>query len=337
MLKKFFHRMALKSPFWSSFYYSFINKSFQREYYSVIKGKETFESSNDKGLSYSSTLNRNIHRLEKGLIVPVRKDIFAGEYIYKTVKAFKYEVANNNDYLQLKWAFDVLEEYFKVVKQDEKIKKAYNLFKTINYTLPAELDKKFLPFKYSELEKSNISYDEFIKLCSQRRSIRWYKEDEVPASLARKAIEAALLSPSACNRQPLRFIFINNKKQLEIMKNLPMGTRVFADNIPAMMFLIGDLSAYSDERDRHLIYIDGGLMAMSFMQALETLGLSSCPINWPDMDDREEKLSKLLSLKPYERCVMCFTMGYPYPDSPVLYSQRKSIDKVFGENNVYTD
>jgi hypothetical protein len=49
-----------------------------------------------------------------------------------------------------------------------------------------------------------------------------------------------------------------------------MGTAGFSNNIPALIAVVGDLSAYPAERDRHVIYIDGGLATMQLMLAFET-------------------------------------------------------------------
>ena len=107
-----------------------------------------------------------------------------------------------------------------------------------------------------------------------------------------------------------------------------MGTMGFYENFPMIVVLVGRLDAYIEERDRHLIYIDGSLAAMSFMYALETLGLSSCPINWPDIPQREKKLAKALNLQPYERAVMFISLGYPDPEGLVPNSKKRSLDHI---------
>jgi len=60
------------------------------------------------------------------------------------------------------------------------------------------------------------------------------------------------------------------------------------------------------------------------MLALETLQLASCPINWPDIDHQERKLTEMLNLKSFERCVMFLGIGYPDPNGLIPYSQKKS-------------
>ena len=107
---------------------------------------------------------------------------------------------------------------------------------------------------------------------------------------------------------------------------LPAGTKGWGPNAPVVVVLVGQLRAYFDPRDRHLIYIDGSLAAMGFMLALETLGLSSVPINWPDVASREKKLAKLLDLEPDQRAIMFMAVGYPDPDGMVAYSHKQHLD-----------
>ena len=108
------------------------------------------------------------------------------------------------------------------------------------------------------------------------------------------------LSPSACNRQPFEFRIFDKPELVEQVSSMPMGTQGFNHNFHNYYCcVVGKLRAYFNERDRHVIYIDASLAAMSFMYALETLELSSCPINWPDIEMREQKMTSLyLILEP---------------------------------------
>lgn len=71
---------------------------------------------------------------------------------------------------------------------------------------------------------------------------------------------------------------------------------------------------------------------MSLMLALETLGLSSCPINWPDIEMREKKMDKFLKLEPYQRPIMCMGIGYPDPEGMIAYSEKKQLDHIRSYN-----
>ena len=107
-----------------------------------------------------------------------------------------------------------------------------------------------------------------------------------------------------------------------------MGTKGIHQNFQCIVVVLGDLSAYANERDRHLVYIDASLAAMQFMLALETLGLSTCPINWPDIEKRERALDALLELPDFIRPVMMIAIGYADGVAKVPYSQKKSVHQL---------
>src|SRR5690606_12856891 len=181
----------------------------------------------------------------------------------------------------------------------------------------------YKPYNFEQIKRSNITFDELKELYTQRRSVRWYENRHVPYHLVEKAANIASLAPSACNRQPYRFVFCNMKeKEVEIAK-CAGGAAGFADNLPAIIAVVGYLSAYPFDKDRHVIYIDGALAAMQLMLAFETLGISTCSINWPDRELSEKRIRRIIDLKDYERIVMLLSVGYADQKGGVPYSQKK--------------
>ena len=65
---------------------------------------------------------------------------------------------------------------------------------------------------------------------------------------------------------------------------------------------------------------------MAFQFALEVQGVSSCCINWPDVNVKEKEMAKALSLLPDERVVMCMSIGFPDPEGEVPFSQKRCLD-----------
>ena len=57
------------------------------------------------------------------------------------------------------------------------------------------------------IETENIVYKKIIS----RRSLRKFKQKEIPVDILKKCVNAARLAPSAANLQPLEFILINEK------------------------------------------------------------------------------------------------------------------------------
>lgn len=310
------------SQFLASIYYMLFSRQFDREHKAVVAGKVAYQQSLKDIGETSVLLRRNIHGLEKGLIMQPRRDVFAENVIGETVKIYKRAItlgSINSD--EKRWVTDVLTEYFKVVKDTKTIAKAREVFNQI--VEPIDEDKKLIPYPFNTLPDTDVEYDELHKLFIKRRSVRWYQDKNVPMELIEKAVNLATLAPSACNRQPYSFYVSQTREKAVEIAKCAGGTGGWADNIPCTIVIIGDLSAYPAERDRHLIYIDGSLAAMQLMLAFETLGLSTCSINWPDVEAAEMKMQSFLNLKDYERPVMLLSVGFAQATGGIPYSQKK--------------
>ena len=317
--------LCSKSRISSSLYYLLVDRGFYREHQSVLKGKLKYYKSLKETDSNTALLRRNIHRIEKGLIMKPRRDIFGKAFISDTVTEYINKFPKNkelND--EWLWFYSVLDEYFNVVGTDETIDRAkckYIEFKSNNKS--NDNIPKTVPYPQKELGCGCISYEQVKGFIKQRRSVRWYKPQAIDIELIHKAVDLASQAPSACNRQPYKFYVVNGQKSASLIADCAMGTAGFAQNLQCVIAVVGDLSYYPEERDRHVIYIDSSLATMQLMLGLESLGLSSCAINWPDIENREQRLEKLLGLKAYERTVMLLAVGYADPEGGIPYSQKK--------------
>lgn len=327
-------RYFVFSPFFSSLYYLFFSTKFRREQHAVLKGKVAHLQQARLHGKNLYTLIRNTHRIEKGLLMRPRRKVFALDYIKETVETFVnlWRPEEIKSDFQQKWFYDVLSEYFRTSASHPLVNDLNDVFydyveKKKDNLNPTEIQRS-IPYERILEQKPDISYDEFYKLTRYRRSVRWFLDKKVPHELVDKAILAANQSPSACNRQPFEYRIIDDPDLLKVVANLPGGVKGYEKGIPMMVVCIGNLDAYFDERDRHVIYIDASLANMSFMFALETLGLSSCAINWPDVEHLELGMGNALSLKKYQRPIMCIAIGYPDPSGKVAFSEKRSIDYI---------
>jgi nitroreductase len=321
-LRPFFNKKSKENAgIYRSLNYTFFDDTFNREINAVVEGLKAYH---EKGNENEVILIRNIHRIEKGLIMPNLKKEFALNYIEETTQVFNKVFENGNDKNLISYAASVLDKYFNVVSLDRpELKKLSQDFFKLKFK-----PVKKIPYRRKENQKNTVSYEDLKQLYLQRRSVRFFKDEPVDRNLIEKAVEGAALSPSACNRQPFKLIISDKNPLKDKLGSLPMGANTYYENVPMFIAIIGDLSNYFSERDRNLIYIDGSLFAMSFMLALETLGLSSCPINWPDIEKRERKLQETLGLKPYERCIMFLGVGYADPDKMIPFSNKKTSNQL---------
>jgi nitroreductase len=312
----------------ASLYYALLNPRFGREQRAVLAGRLAYERGFGAPAASSPLLRRNVHRLEKGLIMRPRLAVFAADYIGETVQAFvTAEQTGALDADELKWARDVLDEYFAVVADSPPIARARASF--TQREVPAApaaagpADARSVPRPREQGAASNVTFDQFLALCRQRRSVRWFRPAPVARELVLKAVQAAAQAPSACNRQPFLFRYFERAADARRIAAVAMGTTGYADNIPALIVVIGDLSCFPHERDRHVPYIDAALATMQLMLALETLGLASCPINWPDVEALERRMQRELGLPPHLRPLMLLALGYPDPKGGVPHSAKK--------------
>jgi nitroreductase len=328
---------ALAGPL-ADLWYALFDRAFSREHRAVLAGIETYHAIERAGGANRYMLRRNTHRLEKGLIMRPRRPNFALDYVGDTLDMYGRCVAdhhvNPGDAGELRWAHDVLAEYFAVSAPHpvvDALRERFVAMPTVDD--PAAGPTPATPYLRDLSAPAPVGYHDFLALARRRRSVRWFRQEPVPRALIDQAITAAAESPSACNRQPFVFRVFDDPERVKRVAELPMGTRGFSGNIPAVVVVVGQLRAYFSPRDRHLIYIDGSLAAMSFMLALETLGLSSCPINWPDIAAREKRMARELGLEPDQRAVMLIAVGYPDEQGAVAYSQKRSLDTLRSYNS----
>jgi len=320
----------VRSSFLSSIYYTFFSKAFYQEHRAVMKGVKKYNDDRRIANSKSSALLRkNIHSFEKGLIMKPRRDVFGTRYIKETVNIYKNKIdlleKDAELTLELQWAHDVLSKYFEVVGSQPIVDEARKVFEKLG---SLHEHKNIIPY-LRDLNKSlSVSYDQLYELSLRRRSVRWYSKEKVEREIIDNAIRVANLAPSACNRQPFRYVIVEDKSIINKISQMPFGVKGFYKNIPRIAVLIGQLDSFFDERDRHLIYIDSSLSAMSFLFALESQGISSCVINWPDINQIEEKIKKIIDIKSYERVIMLISFGYPDPNGQVPFSQKKPLDQI---------
>lgn len=316
------------SRFLTHFYFLFGFLTFNREQSAVIRGRRNYYRNKNRTRLTHVELRRNIHRLEKGIIMMPRRDVFARDYITETVEFYVRAVRQRQaspdsiESSEISWAHSVLAEYFRIcVPGDRSIDAARRIFIAQDFV---PVTAALIP--HSKHQLSGISYDEMSALSVQRRSVRWFEQRPVPRELVDKALLIARQAPTACNRLPYEFRVFDEPEMVRLVAGLPFGTSGYAHNIPTIIVVVGKLESYFSPRDRHAIYVDSSLAAMSLIFGLETLGLSSSIINWPDFEPLEAQMQKLLGLDISDRVVMLIAVGFAHGDGLVPYSQKKELD-----------
>ena len=147
-------------------------------------------------------------------------------------------------------------------------------------------------------KRNNASLD-YATLFAGRTSVREYEETAVDREKLHNAVAIAMKTPSVCNRQAYRILFIHNPKFIERALTSQGGWRGYS--MPPVLALISvDVRSFVSVEERNEPYIDGGLFAMSFLTALEHESLAACPLNTMMRANQEQEIRKLLGVPDYE-------------------------------------
>ena len=196
-----------RHPWLASLYYVVVSRKFGREHKAVLSGRNRYYASLRDPADTSFLLRRNTHRLEKGLIMRPRRDVFALDYIEETVN--QYAVCKELSAVtetELQWVHDVLSDYFACVGSSPAIDKARALFQQCQSE--AEAYQSWVPYESDARAPLSTDYEAFFELCRRRRSVRWYDDRAVPRDLLEQAVEAAAQAPSVSNASLFDFRFL---------------------------------------------------------------------------------------------------------------------------------
>jgi nitroreductase len=172
--------------------------------------------------------------------------------------------------------------------------------------------------------------EKFLDLVRRRTSCRKYLEAPVPDKLIDQCIDAARLAPSACNKQPWRFITVKSPKlRNEISSKclLPGVPMPWLKKAPVIVVMCTEKSLFTHSiapmvSGVHYQYIDLGIAGEHFVLTAEAAGLGTCWIGW----FKERALKKLLSIPRNVQVVSLLSLGYP--KELTKPSSRKSAEEI---------
>ena len=141
-----------------------------------------------------------------------------------------------------------------------------------------------------------------------RRSIRFFTSKPIPKDILTKCVDAARLSPSGANRQPLKFIIIHDLPLVKQTFSLTRWAGYLPDYSPtqaemAMAYIAILLDTTIQQRPGH----DAGIAAMSISLVADEAGLGTCMLGSID----REKLRPLLNIPENLDILMLVALGYP--------------------------
>lgn len=170
---------------------------------------------------------------------------------------------------------------------------------------------------------------DFLEIARARQSCRQYQSDkEIEQEKLDRILEAARISPSACNGQPYMITVCKDEAAKKVAKAVQgMGMNKFADDAPILLVIsekpyvksaaLGAKLKKNDYRS-----IDIGILTAYITAEATAQGLSTCILGWLD----DEKIREICHLDMPVRLVI--TLGYAKEDDLLRTKKRKSLDEL---------
>jgi len=151
----------------------------------------------------------------------------------------------------------------------------------------------------------------------ERRSIRRYRPDPIPAADLNQILEAGRLAPSAANRQPWRFILVTEPKQKAALAQACGGQIWLAD--AACILVVVGLPEISAKWYR----VDVAIAMQNMVLAAWSLGYGTCWIGAFD----PAQVKQVCGIPDDAEVVACTPIGVP--DISPAPKPRKEIAEIF--------
>lgn len=172
----------------------------------------------------------------------------------------------------------------------------------------------------------------FLELAKKRESCRSYDPTRaVEKEKIDTILEAARLSPSACNSQPYHVTVVSGERASEIGRAcMGMGMNPFMKDVPVMLVISEreyNKTAAFGSKIKHNDYrsIDIGILTANITLAAADLDLGTCIVGWFD----NKKICEAIGAESVVRLVIA--LGYPKEDKPPRDKKRKDTEDLFTE------
>lgn len=176
----------------------------------------------------------------------------------------------------------------------------------------------------------------FTELVKKRFSARKYLDKPIEREKLTRCLEAARLSPSACNSQPWHFILVDDP---ELVKQVAAETynsiitfNRFVSKAKAIVVIIMEKPKLITQiggaiKNKEYPLIDIGIAAEHFCLQAAAEGLGTCMLGWFN----EKAIKKLLHIPAKKTIGLLISVGYPdYKKQPV--KGRKDFEEIVSIN-----
>ncbi|MCL2792815.1 MAG: nitroreductase family protein [Spirochaetaceae bacterium] len=167
---------------------------------------------------------------------------------------------------------------------------------------------------------------EILAEIQNRISVRNFKEIAIKKDVITRILEAGHLAPSAKNRQPWRFIVIDNPELKEKIQEAAYSQE-YVGKAGAIILACSTNIEYEMPNKQQSYPIDISFAVSFMMLQAEHEKLGSCVVTTYD----EEEIKNLVSVPYSMRVVMMLLVGYT--DDRLIVRDRKPVKRMYAFNH----
>lgn len=143
-----------------------------------------------------------------------------------------------------------------------------------------------------------------------RSSVRSYSDRKVDSATVDTLLRAAMAAPTAGNKQPWRFVVIDDRAMLDTIA-ADFQTMTMAKRAQVAVIMCGDLTATFDGDGREYWVQDVSAASENLLLAAHALGLGAVWCGIYPIPERVAQFTQLLSLPEHIVPMACICIGYP--------------------------
>ena len=148
-----------------------------------------------------------------------------------------------------------------------------------------------------------------IPAIKKRRSVREYKDEDIPEKKLKEILMATMFAPSAHHKQPWDLVVVKEKTMInKLSQATPWSTH--AATAPVIIAVVG----YEKESAEWVE--DCSIVAEHIWLEVTEQGLSSCWIQIKGNDNAEKEVKELLNVPEDHRVLCLMPIGVPNQDIP---------------------
>lgn len=175
------------------------------------------------------------------------------------------------------------------------------------------------------LSHNNFDFHAFV---SSRRSVRKFKDKIISREVIYDIVKDALYCPSACNRQPFKVYFSEDREK--IAKIVKLGADGFlAAGIHDCVIITCDKALQSPSELNDQEYVNGGIFLGYLVMSVHAHGLGSCLFQCLRSSvTKQDRIRSAFGISDSEAIVCCMGIGELEDEVSFACSQRRPVETV---------